>query len=182
MTKQEFLQLATEAAKISAAASGLPAGVTVAQAALESAWGGSRLSQTANNYFGIKAERGQSSIALSTMESVHGEMRKITSRFARYASIAECFAARDRIILTASCYAEARGHAREPIAFIHSLAKFWATDPAYAEKLEQIYLHNGFAQLDATPLRPSNCHPEERSDEGPLLASTLQSLTTDTDQ
>ena len=148
MTKTEFLQLTTQAAKISCAASGLPAGVTIAQAAFESAWGGSRLSQTANNYFGIKAERGQASIALSTMESINGEMRKITARFARYASIAECFAARDRIILTAPCYAEARGHASEPIAFIHSLAKFWATDPAYGEKLEHLYIQNSLSALD----------------------------------
>ena len=47
----------------------------------------------------------------------------------------ECFAARDAFILAAPCYAEARGHAREPLAFIHSLAKHWATDPAYASKL-----------------------------------------------
>jgi flagellum-specific peptidoglycan hydrolase FlgJ len=166
MTKQEFIELATAAARQSSAASCLPAGVTVAQAALESAFGSSRLSETANNYFGIKAARGQSSIALATMESIHGEMRKITARFARYASIAECFAARDRIILAAPCYAEARGHAREPIAFIHSLAKFWATDPAYAEKLEHFYLQNTFAELDAV----STCHPERS--EGSLSSET----------
>jgi flagellum-specific peptidoglycan hydrolase FlgJ len=165
MTKTEFLQLATEAAKASSAASGLPAGVAVAQAALESAWGSSRLSETANNYFGIKAARGQSSIALATMESINGEMRKITARFVRYASIAESFAARDRIIISAPCYAEARGHAREPIAFIHSLAKFWATDPAYAEKLEHIYLQNNFAALD----RSSSCQPEELAKKDPFF-------------
>ena len=32
--------------------------------------------------------------------------------------------------------------------FIHSMAKHWATDPAYAEKLERIYLQHGFAALD----------------------------------
>ena len=35
------------------------AGIAVAQAALESAWGNSRLARDANNYFGIKARNGE---------------------------------------------------------------------------------------------------------------------------
>src|SRR5207302_10691116 len=148
MTKQQFITTAIAAAQKCSANSGLPPGVTVAQAALESAWGESRLAQKANNYFGIKARGGQPFTAMPTTECEAGEMKKLTARFARYRSMAECFAARDAIILAAPCYAEARGHAREPLAFIHSLAKHWATDPAYAEKLEHIYLQNGFAALD----------------------------------
>jgi len=56
MTKQEFLDAATAAARESSAKSNLPAGITVAQAALESAWGRSYLSRAAHNYFGIKAQ------------------------------------------------------------------------------------------------------------------------------
>ena len=148
MTKKEFLSAAIAAARQSSAQSNLPAGVTVAQAALESAWGESRLAQKANNYFGIKARRDQPFVAMPATECEAGEVKKLTARFARYRSMAECFAARDAILLAAPCYAEARGHSREPLAFIHSLAKHWATDPAYAEKLEQIYLQNGFASLD----------------------------------
>ena len=148
MTKEAFLSAAIAAARQTSAHSNLPAGVTVAQAALESAWGESRLAQKANNYFGIKARGGQPFTALPTTECEAGEMKKLTAHFARYRSMVECFAARDTIILAAPCYAEARGHAREPLAFIHSLAKHWATDPAYAEKLERIYLQNGFAALD----------------------------------
>ena len=70
--------------------------------------------------------------------------------------MAECFAACDRILLTAPAYAEARSHASEPVAFIHSLAKHWATDPAYGEKLEQLYLSEGLSRLDPAP----TCHPE----------------------
>ena len=164
MTKQQFLSAATAAAGQSSARSGFPAGVTVVQAALESAWGESRLAQKANNYFGIKARDGDAWIAMPTTECINGEVRKTTARFARYASMAECFAARDRILLSAPVYAEARSHASEPIAFIHSLAKHWATDPAYAEKLEQLYLSQDFAALDPVSGRHS-----ERS-EGPLLA------------
>jgi flagellum-specific peptidoglycan hydrolase FlgJ len=152
MTKQQFLTAATAAAQKSSALSGFPAGVTLAQAALESAWGSSRLSQKANNFFGIKAHDGCDSLAMPTTEcsldsAGQTAVKKITARFARYDSIDDCFADRDRIIRELACYAEARSHAREPIAFIHSLAKHWATDPDYAEKLEQIYLQNGFAAL-----------------------------------
>jgi flagellum-specific peptidoglycan hydrolase FlgJ len=154
MTKQEFVSAATAAAQKSSAVSGFPASVAVAQAALESAWGASRLSQKANNFFGIKAHAGCDSIAMPTTEcslDAAGQTvtKRITARFARYGSIDECFADRDRIIRELACYAEARLHAGEPIAFIHSLAKHWATDPAYAEKLEQIYLQNNFATLDS---------------------------------
>ena len=148
MKTQEFLSAAVAAARQSSAQSNLHAGVTVAQAALESAWGESRLAQKANNYFGIKTRGDQLFIAIPTTECEAGETKKLTARFARYRSMAECFAARDAIILVVPCYAEARGHAREPLAFIHSLAKHWATDPAYAEKLERIYLQHGFAALD----------------------------------
>lgn len=85
MNKKEFLAAALAAAKESSAVSGLPAGVTVAQAALESAWGASRLAQKANNYFGIKAAAGKPCLSLPTLESVSGEMQKVTARFARYA-------------------------------------------------------------------------------------------------
>jgi flagellum-specific peptidoglycan hydrolase FlgJ len=67
--------------------------------------------------------------------------------------MSECFAARDQILLTAPAYAEARSHASEPIAFIHSLAKHWATGPAYAEKLEQIYRQNPLCVLDSAQRR-----------------------------
>src|SRR5438067_1232663 len=149
MTREEFLSAAIAAARQSSAQSNLPAGATVAQSALESAWGESRLAQKANNYFGIKARGDQPFVAMPTTECDAGETTKLTARFARYRSMQECFAARDAIILAAPCYAEARGHAQEPVAFIHSLAKHWATDPSYAEKLESIYLQHSFAALDA---------------------------------
>jgi flagellum-specific peptidoglycan hydrolase FlgJ len=148
MTKKEFITAATKAARKSSAASSLPAGVTVAQAALESAWGASRLAQKAANYFGIKARGDAPFIAMPTSEVIDGVEQKTTARFARYASMEECFAARDRIILTAPIYAEARGHAAESEAFIHSLAKHWATDPAYAEKLWGLYREYGFDHID----------------------------------
>jgi flagellum-specific peptidoglycan hydrolase FlgJ len=140
MTKDEFLEQAMAAARASSAVSGLSPEVTVAQAALESRHGESRLSREAHNYFGIKARNGQPSIEMRTWEVVHGKRVEIRARFAKFSSMEECFAARDRMILTLPCYAEARACAADPEKFVRALAKRWATDPEYAEKILRIAL------------------------------------------
>lgn len=149
MNKSEFLKAATAAAVSSSRASGLPAGVTVAQAALESNWGQSRLSREANNYFGIKAHGDHPGIELPTWEVVDGLPVRVKARFARYESMEACFADRDRIILRAACYAEARAAAADPEGFTRALAKHWATDPNYAEKLLAIHRELQLSAIDA---------------------------------
>lgn len=148
MTKAEFISAATEAARASSARSGLPPGITVAQAALESRWGQSRLSCDFNNYFGIKAHEGVESVGMPTVEVMNGTAVKTLAKFARYDSMAACFADRDRIILRVACYAGARAHAADPVEFTRALARHWATDPDYAEKVLAIYRTNGLATLD----------------------------------
>ena len=150
MTREEFIAAATAAAEKSAAASGLLAGVTVAQAALESSWGRSQLSTRANNYFGIKAHGDAKSIELPTWECVNGERICIAARFARYDTMEECFRERDAIILRLACYAEARAAVHDAEAFMRALAKHWATDPKYGDKLLAVW-----RGLTAQPERPS---------------------------
>ncbi|HYH00106.1 MAG TPA: glucosaminidase domain-containing protein [Terriglobales bacterium] len=150
MTKQEFLTAAIAAARDASRTSGLPPGVTVAQAALESAWGKSGLSRQANNYFGIKAHKGHESVQMGTTEVTNGVAARTTARFAKYASMAECFADRDRLILTLPVYAEAKRCAQDPEAFVRALAKHWATDPEYADKLLRTWRANKLNELDQT--------------------------------
>ncbi len=150
MTKEEFLREATVAAQASSKTSGLPAGITVAQAALESAWGNSELSRRGNNYFGIKAHSRHAVLEMSTTEVIQGNVRKVTARFAAYKDMAECFACRDQLISHGAVYAEARASARDPEQFAHALAKHWATDPNYAEKILKIYRENDLSNLDRT--------------------------------
>ena len=165
MTKDEFIAAATAAAHASSAHGGFPPGVAVAQAALESAWGSSQLARLAYNYFGIKARRGRSAITLPTDEYADGKRVRIAARFARYASMAECFADRDRMIATLPAYEEARAAAADPDAFVRALARRWATDPAYAEKLLYLYRAHGFAALDApTTLEPATEAQRHRGD------------------
>jgi flagellum-specific peptidoglycan hydrolase FlgJ len=148
MTKEEFVDAAITAARESSRVSGLPAGVTVAQAALESAWGNSQLSREANNYFGIKVHGEHGSIEMPTTEVTDGVAAHTAARFAKYASMVECFADRDGLILKLTCYAEARKCAGDPEAFVCALAKHWATDPGYAKKVLSVYRANKLAVLD----------------------------------
>ncbi len=91
MTKQEFVHQAYAAAIRSSERSGMPAMVTVAQAALESNWGQSKLSRQANNYFGIKAHGRHARIQMSTEECEQGRRVVVEAEFAKYVSMLDCF-------------------------------------------------------------------------------------------
>jgi flagellum-specific peptidoglycan hydrolase FlgJ len=138
MTRQEFVQQALLAASQSSEQSGMPALVTVAQAALESSWGQSKLSREANNYFGIKAHGNHDQVQMSTAEFEHGTTVVIEAGFAKYLSMLECFQCRDGILLRSAIYAGARQMRGDENGFIAEMAKHWATDPKYAEKLQAV--------------------------------------------
>ncbi len=148
MTKDQFITAATAVARAFAENGGSLAGVAVAQAALESNWGSSRLARDAHNYFGIKAHGSLPRIELPTHEAVNGALVRTVARFAKYESMEACFADRQRILTKVAAYAEARACAADPEAFIRALARHWATDPHYAEKLLRLYREHGFDQLD----------------------------------
>ncbi len=149
MTKGEFVRQAYAAAVKSSERSGMPAMVTVAQAALESNWGMSRLSREAHNYFGIKAHGKHERIRLCTHKYDHpstpksgalgtpaaGKTVEVKAEFAKYGSLEECIECRDGILLRGAVYARARETRGDEEAFIREMAKHWATDPRYAEKL-----------------------------------------------
>lgn len=113
----------------------MPAIVTVAQAALESNWGQSKLSMVANNYFGIKAHGKHARIQMSTCECEDGSRVEIKAEFAKYLSMLDCFQCRDGILARGASYAGAREKRNDEAGFIREIAKHWATDPNYAEKL-----------------------------------------------
>ncbi len=159
MTKQDFLNAATAAALAASRTSGFPAGITVAQAALESNWGNSQLARDANNYFGIKAHGAHERVSYPTFECVSGKTIRVTADFACYHSMAECFADRDRLIAAVGCYAEARACRDNPTAFARALAKHWATDPQYAEKLLRVYRENELDHVDVEKPSALSTHP-----------------------
>jgi len=135
MTKQEFVQQAHAAALQSSQQSGMPPMVTLAQAALESNWGQSKLSKEANNYFGIKAHGTQDRIQMITNECEKGTQVVIKAEFAKYNSMLECFRYRDGILAKGAAYTSAREKLGDEVGFIQEIAKHWATDPKYVQKL-----------------------------------------------
>lgn len=135
---------------------GIPASVTIAQAALESAWGTSRLARLASNLFGIKAGsswRGRV-VSAPTREYLAGEWVTIggswdiypnadaaraagepaSSLFRVYASPLDGLADHARVLYNGR-YAVALALRDEPDAFARALQGVYATDPAYGDKL-----------------------------------------------
>ena len=116
----------------------MPPMVTVAQAALESNWGQSKLSKEANNFFGIKSHKPHEQIQMITAESEKGKTVEIHAEFAKYLSMLDCFRCRDGILSRGADYAGARHKLTDEEGFIVEIAKHWATDPNYAEKVSAV--------------------------------------------
>jgi flagellum-specific peptidoglycan hydrolase FlgJ len=133
--KEEFLQKAWAAAEASSKESGMPAAVTVAQAALESRWGESGLSREAQNYFGIKAHGTEARTVMQTEECSKGREVTVAAGFVKFRTMEECFRRRDAILRHGAVYAEARACVADEEKFVRAMARHWATDPEYAEKL-----------------------------------------------
>ena len=163
MTKAEFLATAIRSALAASRVSSFSPGITVAQAALESNWGQSRLARDAHNYFGIKAHGAHARVAYPTLEHVNGRDMRVTAQFACYLSMEECFADRDRLIANSACYSEARSRRADPEAFARALAVHWATDPRYAEKLLRVYRESRLDALDSESLHNTSLNDKEQT-------------------
>jgi flagellar protein FlgJ len=116
----------------------------VAQAALESGWGKREIlladGSTSHNLFGIKAgPEWQGKVAeVRTTEYVNGAPRAQTARFRAYDSYEEAFRDYVDMLKQSPRYAEAV-QAKEPGQFALALQRAgYATDPAYADKLNRI--------------------------------------------
>ena len=84
----------------------VPASVTIAQWAVESAWGAS-MPPGSNNPFGIKAIGDQPAVESPTREVIDGENIVITARFREFNSLAQAFDEHGRLLATSSHYKDA---------------------------------------------------------------------------
>ena len=187
MKPQEFIDALSTPAQEVAAATGVPAGFTVAQAALESAWGSSRLSTEGCNLFGVKADASWTgpTLTMLTHEVVGGESVVVNAKWRKYSGWGECL----------EDHAEFLHHARYAAAFTHSddsesfaraiAAAGYATDPDYATKIIQVIRAHGLSALDQRPsaqppppLQPDSSIPTPTGDAPvfPILAAVLPSL------
>lgn len=136
-----------EAAQVSFKAWGVPASVTIAQWAVESAWGAS-MPPGSNNPFGIKAVGAQAAVDSMTREVLGGQSVTVSARFRQFASLAEAFDQHGRLLATAGAYKPAMQHAGDPDGFADALTGVYATDPQYGVTLKFVIHSYGLAQYD----------------------------------
>lgn len=141
---QAFVSATLPYALAASRQTGLPPDYLVAHAALESGWGRAepRFADGSPSYnlFGIKAGSNWQGrvVETTTTEYVNGVAEKRTERFRAYGSYAESFEDYARLLAGSPRYAEVLG-SRDPASFARGLQRAgYATDPAYAAKLERI--------------------------------------------
>lgn len=137
MKPQEFLDQLVPAAQACQRVSGIPASFTLAQAALESAWGASKLSKLGFNLFGVKADRSWKGaiVCMDTTEVIRGKRVIVPASWRQYRGWGECLADRVEFFRKnpryKACFLEDTGH-----GWARAVARAgYATDPEYADKL-----------------------------------------------
>jgi peptidoglycan hydrolase FlgJ len=143
-TVERFVARVSQAADAAAAATGVPAVLIVAQAALESGWGRREITTQGGapsfNLFGIKADRSWTGpvAEASTTEYVDGILQRVRAKFRAYGSYEEAFADYARFLASHPRYARVLG-AADPVQAAHGLQRAgYATDPQYGSKLVRI--------------------------------------------
>lgn len=117
---------------------GVPALVTMAQAALESGWGKHAIG--GYNIFGIKGRGSGGSANVRTWEHVNGRDVTVNDNFAVYRNFSEAFDARGRLFhngLYNQAVADYR-KTRNPYRFLSLISRIYATDPNYQTKVAQM--------------------------------------------
>ncbi|HOY65387.1 MAG TPA: glucosaminidase domain-containing protein [Candidatus Ozemobacteraceae bacterium] len=148
LSPERFCALLGPVAAASFRATGVPASVTLAQAALETGWGAATIGN-AKNLFGIKGTGPAGSITVSTQEYVNGRYITVNDSFRKYNTWQESFDDHAKLITQASRYANCMNNKNNPDQFARELQKAgYATDPEYANKLISIMRANNLYQYD----------------------------------
>ena len=126
---------------------GVPASVTLAQGALESAWG---TTHPGGEYFGVKGQSPDGrSVSLATHEEKGGKLHGETDSFRSYGSLGESADDYGRFLATNKRYSAAFDHKDDGERFIHEVAKAgYATDSHYESKIRSIIDHHDLTRYD----------------------------------
>lgn len=158
-SREQFIQQLLPYAEKAAEELGVDAKVLLAQAALETAWGKSVISnkqgQSSFNLFNIKADKSWQGkqVNKATLEFDGGVVKKEMAGFRSYPSFAESFHDYVDFIQTNPRYGKALKNVAKPEHYMHELQQAgYATDPDYANKVMQIYQSKLFSNLDQTLL------------------------------
>lgn len=141
---EQFVSRMLPAAQRASQASGVPAQLIMAQAALESGWGKREIraddGRASYNLFGIKADKSWKGpvVETTTTEYVNGVAQKIQAKFRAYSSYEESFTDYARFLTSNPRYADVLA-TKDPAEAAHGLQRAgYATDPQYGGKLVRI--------------------------------------------
>lgn len=141
MPRKDFFDKYAEWAILTQARSGVPSSITLAQAALESGYGESRLARIANNLFGIKHHGWYGEYVLADDDAPNEKFRKYNTVYDSFIDHADFL----------------RDNKRYNSCFDNTDYSNWArclkqagyaTDPQYAEKLINIIEQYGLDRYD----------------------------------
>lgn len=147
-----FIANIKDAAVASAATTKIPASFTVAEAALESAWGASLLATQGHNLFGVKADKAWTGDTLSirTREFMTGAWVFVNALWRKYPDWLGSISDHAAFLMTNKRYAAAFS-TTNVTDFVTAIAKAgYATDPLYAQKILSVIRSNNLEVLDNT--------------------------------
>lgn len=131
--------------------------VMMAQAGLESGWGGSDLAAIYHNYFGVKGSHEGQSVTMRTREESNGNSFYINAGFAHYPSPKESMVEYAKLMkngpggnsafYSGTWRADGKSYKDATLA----LQGRYATDGIYAEKLNHVIQLYGLERFDAVP-------------------------------
>lgn len=158
MLKTDFFGLLAAPARAAMVATGVPVGFTLAQAALESAWGESGLARSAKNLFGVKADKAWkgATMVMPTTEYVGSKAVRVEAGWRKYATWEECLVDHANFFRANKRYASAFAHSDNSEQFALAIAVAgYATDPQYAAKLIATIRTNKLASYDQPLEKPA---------------------------
>lgn len=126
---------------------GVPASITMGQAAQETGYGKS--ASSGNNFFGIKGKGSAGSTRETTWEEVNGRKVKTKAHFRAYQNRYESFVDHGKLISENPVYAEAMKHTEDPekmLAEVHDAG--YATDSKYTKNITWIMRTFSLAAID----------------------------------
>jgi len=175
----KFTDAAIAAAQLSQKTWGVPASVSLAQFALESAYG-TRMPTGSNNPFGIKAVPGQPFVTASTREVINGKSVTIQAKFRKFASFDEAFDAHAKLLATKAVYGPAMTAWRADHNLekgVRLMSEWYATDPSYAAKILSIIQAQQLVQYDhgqpVVPAAPAPTPSVEPTKPGNWLSALI---------
>ncbi|PIQ25802.1 hypothetical protein COW36_21925 [bacterium (Candidatus Blackallbacteria) CG17_big_fil_post_rev_8_21_14_2_50_48_46] len=145
--KKAFFEALLPAAIESEKQYGVPAEVTLAQAALESAWARSPIG--GYNIFGIKGSGSAGTVNVQTREFYNGRYVTIRDNFARYSNFHDAVISHGKLFHNGYYDKAVNQYAKDknPLRFLDNIQGIYATDPKYSQKIKSIIEDYGLSDM-----------------------------------